>query len=41
MVERSKRLYHVSSPSDGVMLERLVVLGGVALIAFGIATVFF
>jgi hypothetical protein len=41
MVERSERPYMSLPPSDGVMLERLVMLGAVALIAFGIATVFF
>jgi hypothetical protein len=28
-------------PPGGVMLERLVMLGGVVLIAFGIVTAFF
>jgi hypothetical protein len=30
-----------SPPPGGVVLERLVMLGGVTLIAIGIATVFF
>jgi hypothetical protein len=42
MVERLKRGHAMSiSPVGDVMLERLVMLGGVTLIAIGIATVFF
>ncbi len=29
------------SPPDGVRLEQLLMMGGVVLIAFGIATAFF
>jgi hypothetical protein len=42
MVERFKRGHTMSlSPPGDVVLERLVMLGAVALIAIGIATVFF